>query len=335
MDKPFDLLSAAQKERLELTRQPAWIEPMLATLTDRRFSDEGWIYERKLDGERCLAFRQGDEVTLLSRNQKSLNVQYPELAAALAAQPRAHFIVDGEVVAFDGATTSFARLQDRMHIQDADEARQSSVRVYYYLFDLLYLKAYDVSRIPQRARKKLLKAALNFQDPLRYVPHRNRDGEIYFQQACRKGWEGIIAKEAGAPYVHSRSRKWLKFKCVQQQEFVIGGYTEPHGERIEFGALLLGYFQDGKLRYAGKVGTGFDEKTLKRLGGRLAKLEQDEPAFDDDELPTQGVHWVAPELVAEVGFEEWTAAGKLRQSRYLGQRQDKDPRHVIRERPEA
>jgi DNA ligase D-like protein (predicted ligase) len=335
MDKLFDLLSAAQKDCLQQTSQPDWVAPMLATLTDRRFSAEDWIYERKLDGERCLAFRQGGEVTLLSRNQKSLNTQYPELVPALAAQEQGHFIVDGEVVAFDGPVTSFAKLQDRMHLQDADEARQTGVKVFYYIFDLLYLDGYDVSRVPLRARKKLLKAALDFQDPLRYVPHRNRDGEAYFQQACHKGWEGIIAKDANAPYVHSRSRKWLKFKCVRQQEFVIGGYTEPHGERIEFGALLLGYYRDGKLKYAGKVGTGFDDKTLKRLGNRLAKLEQDKPAFDDGDLPTQGVHWAAPELVAEIGFEEWTTAGKLRQPRYLGQRQDKDPQEVKRERPEA
>jgi bifunctional non-homologous end joining protein LigD len=327
----FEKLPQQARGRLKRAEQPVWVEPMLATLTQRRFSDKNWIYERKLDGERCLAFRQAGELRLLSRNQKNINHQYPELVGALQKQATQHFILDGEVVAFKGNVTSFSRLQDRMHIENPDEVLKTGVAVYYYIFDLLYLEGYDVSAVSLRERKVLLKAALKFDDPLRYVIHRNQEGEAYFEDACQKGWEGIVAKDARSPYEHSRSNKWLKFKCLNQQEFVIGGYTAPQGSRIGFGALLLGYYQDNDLQYAGKVGTGFNDNTLKRLSDRLADLVQDASPFSEDDLPTEGVHWVKPKLVAEIGFEEWTEYGKLRQPRYLGLRQDKDARNVVME----
>jgi bifunctional non-homologous end joining protein LigD len=331
MQAIFEKLPQQARGRLKRAEQPVWVEPMLATLTQRRFSDENWIYERKLDGERCLAFRQAGELRLLSRNQKNINHQYPELVGALQKQATQHFILDGEVVAFKGNVTSFSRLQDRMHIENPDEVLKTGVAVYYYIFDLLYVEGYDVSAVSLRERKVLLKAALKFDDPLRYVIHRNQEGEAYFEDACQKGWEGIVAKDARSPYEHSRSNKWLKFKCLNQQEFVIGGYTAPQGSRIGFGALLLGYYQDNDLQYAGKVGTGFNDNTLKRLSDRLADLVQDASPFSEDDLPTEGVHWVKPKLVAEIGFEEWTEYGKLRQPRYLGLRQDKDARNVVME----
>ena len=331
MQAIFEKLPQQARGRLKRAEQPVWVEPMLATLTQRRFSDENWIYERKLDGERCLAFRQAGELRLLSRNQKNINHQYPELVGALQKQATQHFILDGEVVAFKGNVTSFSRLQDRMHIENPDEVLKTGVAVYYYIFDLLYVEGYDVSAVSLRERKVLLKAALKFDDPLRYVIHRNQEGEAYFEDACQKGWEGIVAKDARSPYEHSRSNKWLKFKCLNQQEFVIGGYTVPQGSRIGFGALLLGYYHDNDLQYAGKVGTGFNDNTLKRLSDRLADLVQDASPFSEDDLPTEGVHWVKPKLVAEIGFEEWTEYGKLRQPRYLGLRQDKDARNVVME----
>jgi bifunctional non-homologous end joining protein LigD len=327
----FEKLPQQARGRLKRAEQPVWVEPMLATLTQRRFSDKNWIYERKLDGERCLAFRQAGELRLLFRNQKNINHQYPELVGALQKQATQHFILDGEVVAFKGNVTSFSRLQDRMHIENPDEVLKTGVAVYYYIFDLLYLEGYDVSAVSLRERKVLLKAALKFDDPLRYVIHRNQEGEAYFEDACQKGWEGIVAKDARSPYEHSRSNKWFKFKCLNQQEFVIGGYTAPQGSRIGFGALLLGYYQDNDLQYAGKVGTGFNDNTLKRLSDRLADLVQDASPFSEDDLPTEGVHWVKPKLVAEIGFEEWTEYGKLCQPRYLGLRQDKDARNVVME----
>jgi DNA ligase D-like protein (predicted ligase) len=328
-------LTDEAQEKLRKIGQPDWMEPMLATLTDRRFSDESWIFERKLDGERCLAFRKGDQVRLMSRNQKQLNVQYPELVEALKQQGVDHFIVDGEIVAFEGNITSFARLQDRMHVEDPEKACQSDVAVYYYVFDLLYLDGYDTTQVGLRHRKSLLKRALSFDDPLRFEIHRNEEGEAFFEEACRKGWEGIIAKQADSPYLHSRSKMWLKFKCVSRQEFVIGGYTEPHGERIGLGALLLGYYEGDDLIYAGKVGTGFDNETLRRLSERLRSLERETPAFAKDDLPTDQVHWVEPQLVARIGFEEWTDYGKVRQPRFQGLRQDKHPRDVVKEEAQS
>jgi DNA ligase D-like protein (predicted ligase) len=296
---------------------------MRAVLTKERFSDPAWIFERKLDGIRCVATRDGDAVSLLSRNDLSLDARYPEIAQALAAERRERFTVDGEVVAFDGAQTSFARLAQR---------GRRPVKIFYYVFDLLWLDGSDVRDLPLRERKRLLRETLSFTDGVRWTPHRNGDGEAFFAEACRKGWEGLIAKRADSPYRSTRSRDWLKFKCEQGQELVIGGYTEPRGARSEFGALLLGHFAGGQLRYAGKVGTGFDEATLRELGGRLRALERSDPPFADAEaIRERGVHWVEPELVAQIGFTEWTRAGRLRHPRFLGLRDDKPARKVVRE----
>jgi bifunctional non-homologous end joining protein LigD len=311
-----------------------WRPPMLAVLTDDRFSDPAWIFERKLDGERCLAFRRGAELRLLSRTQKQLNGTYPELAEALLAQACDDFVADGEVVAFEGAQTSFARLQQRMQLRDPERARRVGVPVFYYLFDLLHRDGRDVTGLPLRERKALLRRALSFADPLRYLAHRNVNGERFYQEACHRGWEGLIAKRADSPYRHERSRDWLKFKCVNEQEFVIGGYTDPGGKRIRFGALLVGYYDArGRLRYAGKVGTGYSDAVLRDLGARLARLEQDEPPFASDQLPRSAVHWVRPELVAQIGFTELTGDGKLRHPRFLGLRRDKPAHEVVLERP--
>ena len=319
--------------RLPQTPQPEWVTPMLATLTEDRFSDPGWLYERKLDGERCLAFRRADGVSLVSRNRKELNNSYPELVDALAGQP-GDFIVDGEIVAFEGTMTSFARLQGRMQVKDPEAARRSGVAVYFYLFDVLHLDGRDLTGLDLRRRKALLRRLIDYGDPLRFTAHRNGDGVAYWEQACRKGWEGIIAKRADAPYSHGRSKDWLKFKCVLEQEFVIGGYTDPEGSRFGFGALLIGYYDNrGELRYAGKVGTGYSHQMLEQLSRSLADLEQDTPAFAGGNLPRSKVHWVRPELVCQVGFTEWTRDGQLRHPRFQGLRRDKAPQDVVRERP--
>jgi bifunctional non-homologous end joining protein LigD len=332
----IDLLKSLTKEeqaKVNAQAQPEWIAPMLATLSKDRFSDPEWIFERKLDGERCITYRDGGQVRLLSRNRQELNVHYPDLAQALATLDVKQYIVDGEIVAFEGNITSFARLQQRMHIQDLEQAKKSDVKVYYYLFDLLYLDGFDTTQLPQRRRKTLLKRAFDYKDPLRYMIHRTGTGESYFDEACRRGWEGIIAKDSRKPYINGRSRAWLKFKCINQQEFVIGGYTKPHGARAGFGALLLGYYDNDKLCYAGKVGTGFDDKTLLRLHKQLRQLNRKTPPFAGQDLPSSEVHWVTPKLVAEIGFEEWTAENRLRQPRYLGLRTDKDPQDVVKEEP--
>ena len=315
--------------------QPAWIAPQLATLTRDRFSDPKWIFERKLDGERCLGFRDGQRLRLMTRSQNDVTRSYPEIAAALRAQPCGDFIVDGEIVALAGSRTSFARLQRRLGIRDPGQALRAEVPVCFYLFDVLWAPGRDVRPLPLLERKRLLAALLSFDDPLRYTEHRVADGEAYFREACASGWEGLIAKRADARYQSGRSRYWLKFKCESAQEFVIGGYTDPQGSRTGFGALLLGYYErDGRLRYAGKVGTGFDQRTLASLHAALAALERRQPAFDRGDLPRSRVHWVEPRLVGQVGFSEWTAEGQLRHPRFQGLRRDKDPADVVREVPE-
>ncbi len=319
---------------LEAASHPEWCEPMLARLTDRRFSDPDWLFERKFDGERALAFRRKDEVRLLSRNRKALDRSYPELAEAVAGQPCKDFVVDGEVVAFEGKRTSFARLQQRMQLDDPEEARASGIAVYYYLFDLLHLEGYDLRPLPLRRRKVLLRRALEFEDPIRFTPHRNGAGEARFREACAKGWEGLIAKRASAPYRGGRSSDWLNFKCARGQELVVGGFSAPRGSRKGFGALLLGYYEDDELRYAGKVGTGFDDATLVQLRRRLDRLARSNSPFRD-EIRDPSVTFVQPQLVAEIGFTEWTADGRLRHPRFLGLRRDKRPEEVSRERTEA
>ncbi|WP_113965043.1 non-homologous end-joining DNA ligase [Mycobacterium shimoidei] len=310
---------------------PDWRPPMLATLTDRRFSDPHWIFERKFDGERCLAFRDGKRVRLFSRNHQPLNGTYPELVDALAAQPVSRFVVDGEVVAFRGRRTSFARLQGRLGITDPKQARATGIPVFYYIFDLLHLDGKCTTELPLLQRKKLLRKSFQFTVPLRYTPHRLEHGEEAYRAACARGDEGVIAKRVDAPYTGRRSPNWLKFKCVRDQEFVIGGYTAPKGSRMELGALLVGYYDGRDLVYAGKVGTGFDEATLRSLHNRLSAIEQDKPPFTRGLVREAGTRWVRPEMVAQVGFSEWTRDGKLRHPRYSGLRTDKDPKDVVRE----
>ena len=305
---------------------------MRATLTDERFSDPDWIFERKLDGERVLVFRQGKRVRLLSRNKKLLNNTYPELVDAYRKQPNGNFIVDGEVVAFQGRISSFSRLQGRMKITDPEEARKSRIAIYHYLFDLLFLDGHDTTRLPLRDRKKLLRKVIKFTGPLRFSAHRSEKGEKFYKEACKAGLEGLIAKNAKGEYVHSRSRDWLKFKCVNEQEVVIGGYTDPKGSRVGFGALLVGYYKGKRLKYAGMVGTGYDDELLRDLGKKLRKIEKGDPPFSKDSLPKKNVHWVKPKLVGQVGFTEWTGAGKLRHPRFKGLRRDKKPKDVIREK---
>jgi bifunctional non-homologous end joining protein LigD len=298
---------------------------MKAVLTDAPFSDPGWIFERKLDGIRCMAHRDGEPVRLLSRTDRDMTGQFPELAAALEAQPCRDFVVDGEVVAFQGGVTSFQRLQRR---------GKERVSVFLYVFDLLRHEGRDVRDLPLRERKALLRRSLRFDGRVRLSQHRNEHGERLFREACRKGLEGLIAKRADSPYRSgARSRDWLKLKCHAEQELVVGGFTAPQGSRTDFGALLVGYWESGRLRYAGKVGTGFGRETLETLGRRLRERERDDPPFADVHPVPRGTHWVEPELVAQIGFSEWTRDGRLRHPRYLGLRDDKPAREVVRERP--
>jgi bifunctional non-homologous end joining protein LigD len=329
----LDALPASAKARLRLRAQPDWVAPMLATLTDERFSRQGWLFEPKWDGERCLVFRRGRELNLFSRNRILLNAKYPEVVEVICQQEATSFIADGEIVTFDDGVTSFAKLQARMQVKHPSAALLRHVPVWFYLFDLLYLDRYDIRQVPLQYRKEVLRNAFDFHGSLRFTEHRETEGEAYYQKACQNGWEGVIAKNGNSAYVSRRTRDWLKFKCKQEQEFVIGGYTDPRASRIGFGALLLGFYRGRKLVYAGKVGTGFDQDLLRRLREKLVRLETRVSPFAANGLPRRGVHWVKPKLVAQIGFTEWTAGGKLRHPRFLGLREDKRPEHVMREGP--
>jgi DNA ligase D-like protein (predicted ligase) len=307
--------------------------PMLATLSDRRDFGDDWIFERKLDGVRVLAVRDGDGVQLLSRTGRRIDSSYPEIVDALLAQDCQDFTADGEIVAYDArGRTDFSRLQQRMGLTDARRIRAVGVAVTYHLFDLLRLDGADVTRVPLRSRKSLLRRALTYRAPLRFTVHRNSGGQELLDQACARHWEGLIAKRADGPYVAGRSLAWLKLKCELGQEFVIGGFTEPSGSRVGFGALLLGYYEGDRLRYAGKVGTGYDQRTLRDLREKLDGLEVARSPFADP-IRERGPHWTQPRLVAEIGFTEWTRDGMLRHPRFLGLRDDKQPADVVREVP--
>jgi len=280
---------------------PRDLDATKATLTNEVFDDPNWIVERKLDGVRCLAYRDGDDVLLESRNRLSFNERFPEVTAALKDAPAQRFVVDGEVVGISGGRSTFEALQRRGH--------DGHVRIAYYVFDVLWLEGEDLRERPLRERKTALR------------------------EACRAGWEGLIAKRADSPYTGKRSRDWLKWKCSAEQELVIGGYTAPRGSREDFGALLVGHYDGDVLRYAGKVGTGFDADELRTLGARMAKLARPDTPFGAGDPPARDTTWIEPELVAQVGFSEWTRDGRLRHPRYLGLRDDKAAREVVRERP--
>jgi DNA ligase D-like protein (predicted ligase) len=312
---------------------PDFTPPMLATLAKEPFSDPRWVFEPKLDGQRSLLWRRRSSVRLITRNEKDRTAHYPDLVEAARRGDDVPLIADGEIVAFQGEVTSFSRLQERMQNARPHAGQVAGVPVYFYLFDLIWFDGYDLSALSLLARKSVLRRAVLFEDPIRFSEHLEEDGEVAFRAACEKGWEGLIAKRAAAPYTHARSRDWLKLKCVNEQELVILGWTEPQGSRSGLGALLVGYHEDGELRFGGKVGTGFGHRELTLLAERLRPLERPTPALSVTKgLPNKGVHWARPELVAQVGFSEWTPDGKLRHPRYLGLRDDKRPEQVVRER---
>jgi bifunctional non-homologous end joining protein LigD len=306
---------------------------MLATLTDRRDFGDDWLLERKLDGERCVARKVGDDVHLESRTGKDLTSTYPEVRSAVAAQPHRDLLLDGEVVAFDGEQTSFTRLQQRLGVASPSSGLVDKYPVVYCVFDLLEADGEDITSQPLLERRTRL-LTIQTSQALQHTEAWRDDAQRRFADACRSGWEGLIAKRADAPYTAGRSKNWLKLKCVWEQEFVVGGYTDPAGSRSDFGALLVGYYERGNLRYAGKVGTGYSNATLQELGGRLRKLHTDEPAFVDARPVPRGTHWTKPVLVAQIGFAEWTNDGRLRQPRFLGLRDDKSAADVVRERPQ-
>jgi bifunctional non-homologous end joining protein LigD len=281
---------------------PEWLEPMAATLTQERFTGPEWIFERKFDGIRLLAFKQGPEVRLFSRNR--LPQQIPAVAGAIQSLPVRDVILDGEVTWPSG-------------------------RLAYHVFDIMWLDGRDVRSLPLESRRALL-SELPLRAPLQRVAL--LDDPEPWERASSEGWEGVIAKRRDSRYEHRRSPHWLKMKCEVTQDLVVGGFTDPQGKRVGLGALLVGYFEKDDFVFAGKIGTGFDTKLLLDLRARLDALEIPKPPFTKAKgLPRLRAHWVRPEIVVQVGFIEWTAHGKLRHPRLLGLRTDKAARDVVRE----
>jgi ATP-dependent DNA ligase len=268
---------------------PEWLEPMAATLTQERFTGPDWIFERKFDGIRLIAYKSGPQVELFSRNRLAQNI--PSVADAVASLPVHDAILDGEVT------------------WRADQRG-------YHVFDIMWLEGRSVTSLPLMERRALL-SKLPLRAPLRHV-EALVDSKPW-ERACEEGWEGVIAKRRDSVYEHRRSKHWLKMKCEASQEFVIGGFTDPQGSRVGLGALLVGYFDGADFVFAGKVGTGFDTKMLLELRARLDGLEIAKPPFTKAVgLPRVRAHWVRPEVVVRVAFIEWTVHGKLRHSRLLG-----------------
>jgi bifunctional non-homologous end joining protein LigD len=312
------------KGKLKQTEYPGWLDPMLATLEEKPFDRKDWIYEQKLDGERCLVYCRGGQVQMLSRNQLFISHQYPELIRALKGLGNLDMVLDGEIVAFDGERPSFERMQKRMHVAAPNEDLMNEVPTFLYLFDILYFEGYEITRLPQIERKNLLAKVFSFKDPVRFTEHVVGEGIWLFNDACAKGLEGVIAKDANAPYQHRRSKSWLKFKCVQRRDVVIGGYTEPNAGMRGFGALLVGEFDKGNLVYRGRVGTGFSDEMIRDLRERLAAMETDEnPFLPHEYLEAEGVHWVEPVMVASVGYGDMTKAGIMRHPRFFALRESK------------
>ena len=317
--------SAPQARRAAL---PAFVPPQLATLVDRAPDGDEWVHEMKLDGYRILARLQRGQVRLLSRRDNDWSERFPEVGEAVAQLPAKQALLDGEVaVLLPDGTTSFQALQGF--------AQGSAGRLVYFVFDLLHLDGYDLTRSPLESRKAVLRdllagAPAPAAGVLSYSEHVVGSGPEFFAEACRLRLEGALCKRREGPYRPGRGRDWLKVKCSRAEEVVIGGYTPPKGSRSGLGALLVGVNDaSGRLRYAGKVGTGFTDAMLADLKRRLDRLKQPTPPFADKPPRAAGVTWVRPELVAEVAFTEWTSDGRLRHPSFRGLREDKGPEEVV------
>jgi bifunctional non-homologous end joining protein LigD len=334
--------------RVRTAAFPRSVEPMNASLAEGPFSSPDWFFEPKLDGVRAVAFIRQGEVSLFSRRGLDATKQYPVIARELREQTEPEMVLDGEIVAFDeNGVPSFQQLQQRLNLmRESDIKRaESQIPVFYYVFDLLYAGGYDLRGAPLEQRKRLLRQVLMPTDRVFLVEHFEQDGETAFQAAVDNGLEGLVAKKRDSVYESGRRAKsWMKIKATQEAEFVVAGYTEGGGWRAgTFGSLLLGYYDDsGKLVYAGHVGTGFDDRTLRLLKEKLEALRIDQRPFAEapamSKIPFGGpknskVTWVKPELVAQVKFAQWTKDGLLRAPSFLGLRDDKAPAEVRREEP--
>lgn len=307
----------ARKARAASDRIPFRVRPMLATLVPEPFHHPGWVYEEKYDGYRILAYKEGNRVTLFSRNAKDRTETFSDIARAIASLSDRTLLLDGEAVAFDRKLVSRFQL-----------LQQGEAPTLYAVFDCLYRRGRDLRNEPLPVRREALDEAIGDTDHLFPSRRLESNGLAAYRTAKRKGWEGVVGKDSSAPYIEGRSTKWLKVKIKQEEEFVIGGYTPPAGSRPHFGALLLGAYQGSDLRYVGKVGTGFTQKTLATLSRKFQPFVRKTPPFVDPPRE-KGAVWLAPKLVAQIQFQEWTHDWKLRQPVFLGLRDDKSPDEVI------
>jgi len=298
-------------------RIPFRVQPMLATLVKDPFHRPGWVYEEKYDGDRILAYKEGERIRLLSRNAKDHTAQFGRIGAAITALPSRTLLLDGEVVVFDRHGVSRFQL-----------LQQGRGEPTYAVFDCLYRDGGDLRREPLTVRRRILENAVGRSERLLVARRLDENGLAAYGAAKEKGYEGVVAKDLSSPYIEKRSTAWLKVKVRQKDEFVIVGYTPPSRNRRSFGALLLGAYDHGALRYVGKVGTGFSESTLASLFRAFQPLVRQTPPLADPPRE-RGVTYLTPRLVAQIAYEEWTADRKLRQPAFLGLRDDKRPGDVV------
>jgi bifunctional non-homologous end joining protein LigD len=293
------------------------VRPMLATLVDEPFHEPGWVYEEKYDGIRILAYKEGSRVTLLSRNDKDRTESFPAVARAVGSLRPTTLLLDGEVIALDRHKISRFQLLQR-----------GIGRARYAVFDCLYVSGRDLRDEPLSSRREDLERSVHESDELILSRRLSPNGLESFRVAKQRGYEGLVAKRLASPYVEGRSREWLKVKVNQEDEFIILGYTEPAGSREYFGALLLSAYENGRLQYVGKVGTGFTQEVLASLYRKFQPLKRKQPPVED--IPRiRHATFLSPKLVAQISYTEWTKDGKLRHPVFLGLRDDKDPKDVV------
>jgi len=318
--RPQDLEGARKAE------MPAKIEPMLATLVDKPFSDPEWLFEVKWDGVRALAWVREGKVELRARSGSTSTSQYPELAGLPQRLSVERAILDGEIVVLDAnGRSDFERLQERMHVRQPPATLQQSAPVTYYLFDILYCDGYDLREAPLSARKELLRRVLRPRDPFRFSDHQAEHGKELFELARQHGLEGILGKHARSGYASGRTSSWVKFKVRSEVDAVVGGWTAPRESRQHFGALALGLYEGKNLQFIGTVGSGFTEKTLEAIAQQLKPLETAKCPFSTKTDTKEKSTWVKPEMVVRVEYSGWTAEKRLRHPVFVGVREDLTP----------
>jgi bifunctional non-homologous end joining protein LigD len=334
----FDFSSLKGTQKAPMPRQ---IQPMLATLVDAPFDDDEWLFEIKWDGFRALAFVNGGRVRLTSRNQNDLTGEFPDLKEIATQVNARHAILDGEIVALDEqGRPSFSLMQQRTGLL-GPASRERGIAIVYYCFDLLYLDGYNLMRVDLEKRKEVLASIFSTSERIRYSEHFPGRGQDVFRVAADRGLEGIVAKRRAGCYIQKRSREWLKIKITKRQECVIGGYTDPRGSREHFGSIVLGlYDEKGRLIPVGQAGSGFTHKTHEEMWKRLQKLETSNSPFAYKPDSSRKVHYIRPEMVAEIKFTEWTHESegggvKMRAPVFQGLRFDKPARECVFEREKS